>query len=170
MVFPTQSLFLLLACSQKRSEYKYCCAQRVNRRRSCLNDFIFPHLNPWTIQFPNSTLELWLEFLVLVILYDLTVTGFLLSSWTEFMPSVLNPFVQHLFILTIKYIHLPKDNMIIGVIEMIVMMTIEAVIKRHMVDIDRNDINLFPLEWRLETFLKFGIISKIINFWSNHNH
>jgi hypothetical protein len=54
--------------------------------------------------------------------------------------------------------------MMIGVIEMIVMMTIEAVIKRHIVDIERKDISRFPFEWRLDTFLKLGIISKLINF------
>lgn len=64
---------------------------------------------------------------------------------------------------------LPKDSMMIGVIEIIVMMTIEAVIKRHIVDIERKDISRFAFEWRLETFLKFGIILKIINFWSDHN-
>jgi hypothetical protein len=54
--------------------------------------------------------------------------------------------------------------MIIGVMEMMVMMTIEAVIKRHIVDIERKDISLFPFECRLDTFLMFGIISKLINF------
>jgi hypothetical protein len=54
--------------------------------------------------------------------------------------------------------------MIIGVIEIIVMITIDAVINRHIVDIERKDISLLPFDCKLDTFLMFGIISKLINF------
>ncbi len=48
--------------------------------------------------------------------------------------------------------------MMIGVIEIIVIITIEAVISKHIVDIERQDINLLLFELRLDIFLKFGII------------
>lgn len=56
--------------------------------------------------------------------------------------------------------------MIIGVIEIIVMITIEAVINKHIVDIERHDINLLLLELRVDIFLIFGII--FINGYKFH--
>jgi len=48
--------------------------------------------------------------------------------------------------------------MIIGVIEIMVIITIDAVISKHIVDIERHDIKRFPLECRLDILRKLGII------------
>jgi hypothetical protein len=48
--------------------------------------------------------------------------------------------------------------MIIGVMEMIVIMTIEAIINKHIVDTDRQDINLLLLDFKLHIFTQFGNI------------
>jgi hypothetical protein len=48
--------------------------------------------------------------------------------------------------------------MIIGVMEMIVIMTIEAIINKHIVDTDRQDINLLLLDFKLHIFTQLGNI------------
>lgn len=53
---------------------------------------------------------------------------------------------------------LPKDNMIIGVIEIIVIITMEAVMSRHMVDIERQDIRRLLLDCSLDILRRFSSI------------
>lgn len=45
-----------------------------------------------------------------------------------------------------------------GVMEMMVMITIDAIISKHMVDIDKQDINLLLLDFIPHTFRRFGSI------------
>lgn len=45
-----------------------------------------------------------------------------------------------------------------GVMEIIVIITIEAIIKRHIVDIDNHDIKLLLFDFSPHIFLMFGII------------
>lgn len=78
------------------------------------------------------------------------------------MVIVLNLFVLRLFPLSIYQHILPNDNMIIGVIDMIVIITIEAVISRHIVDIDKQDINRLLFECSFDILRKFGNILEIL--------
>lgn len=77
------------------------------------------------------------------------------------MVIVSNPSVLRLSPLSIYQQILPKDNMIIGVIDMIVIITIEAVINRHMVDIDRQDISLLLFDCNFDILRKFSSIPYI---------
>lgn len=64
----------------------------------------------------------------------------------------------HLFPLSIYLQLLPKDNIMIGVIDMIVIITIDAVINKHIVDIDKQDIKRLLFECSLDILCKFGNI------------
>ena len=45
-----------------------------------------------------------------------------------------------------------------GVIEIIVIMTIEAIINKHIVDTDKQDINLLFLDFKPHILIQFGNI------------
>lgn len=70
----------------------------------------------------------------------------------------------HLFPLSIYLQLLPKDNIMIGVIDMIVIITIDAVINKHIVDIDKQDIKRLLFECSLDILRKFGNM-----FFQNYN-
>jgi hypothetical protein len=54
-----------------------------------------------------------------------------------------------------------------GVIEIIVIITIEAIISRHIVDIERHDISRLLFDFKLHSFRTFGNIlqSIIISYY-----
>lgn len=69
--------------------------------------------------------------------------------------TILNLFDQHLSLLSIYLYFLPKDKIIIGVIDIIVIITIDAVINKHIVDIERHDIKRLLFECNFDILLKF---------------
>lgn len=72
--------------------------------------------------------------------------------------TVLNLSGQHLSLLSIYLLLLPKDNIMIGVIDIIVIITIDAVINKHIVDIDKHDIKRLLFECNFDILRKFGNI------------
>lgn len=67
----------------------------------------------------------------------------------------LNHVDLHWFILYLdnyKLFNIPNDNIIIGVIDIIVIITIDAIINKHIVDIDKHDIKRFDFDFKPNNF------------------
>lgn len=99
-----------------------------------------------------------LTLLVSVIQFGQKVNQSWLNSWTKLQVTVSNLSDQHLSLLSIYLQLLPKDKIMIGVIDMIVIITIDAVINKHIVDIDKHDIKRLLFECSLDIFCKFSNI------------
>ena len=51
-----------------------------------------------------------------------------------------------------EIINIPNDKIIIGVIDIIVIIIIDAIINKHIVDIDKHDIKRFDFDFKPNSF------------------